>query len=181
MKDDNRRVTRLAAAIAACLVAACGCGGASDDDTDAGADAAPDADSDTDSDADADSDADTDTDTDTDSDTDTDTDSDTDTDTDTDVDTDDCVESELPPSGYWDFYDFCVPVDDACIDEVDVLIAGYGGFEGACNLGSAGWIGCDTTTEHLCMLDPASSVSMDLLCALSLLDCVTEIGGGFWE
>ena len=162
----------------AAAAAACG-GGGDGADIDAGTDADSDTDSDTDTDTDSDSDSDTDSDTDTD--TDSDTDSDSDPDAGSDGGGDDCVESELPPSGYWDFYDFCVPVGDPCIDEVDALITAYGGFDGACNLGSSGWIGCDTTTEYLCMLDPAASVSMDLLCALTLLECIEEIGGGFWE
>jgi hypothetical protein len=193
MMGIHERVRALLSIALTAVVLACG-GGGNGTGVDAGTDAGSDSDSDSDSDTDSDTDTDTDTDSDTDTDTDTDSDTDTDTDTDTDSDTDtdadggtdggadDCVESELPEDGYWDFYEFCVPSGDtACQAEVDALIGAYGGFAGACFMGSAGWIGCDTTSEYHCMIDPASTVTMELLCSLTLLDCVEAIGGGFWE
>jgi hypothetical protein len=204
-----RRFVLVAIAAAAFAQPACGDGGDdggldastdgdgdTDSDTDTDTDADTDADTDTDTDADTDADTDTDTDADTDADTDTDADADTDADTDADSDTDtdagtdsdtetdsdDCVESELPDEGFWDAYGFCVPEDDwSCQMEVEGLIGEFGGFVDSCTLGSGAWIGCDTSSDYLCILDPASSVSMDVLCALTLLECIDAIEGIFWE
>jgi len=173
-----------------CMVFAApmGCGDDDDGGSDSDGDSDGDSDSDTDSDTDSDSDSDTDTDTDSDSDSDTDTDtdsdsdSDTDSDTDTDTDTDaDCVEDELPEPGYWDFYEICVPADDdECQAAVGEIIGEIESFESACGIGSPGFIGCNTTTEYYCQLEPASSYDIELLCELTVLECVDNINGAHY-
>jgi len=160
---------------------AVGCG---DDGGGSGSDADTDGDADTDSDTDSDTDGDTDTDSDTDGDTDTDSDTDTDTDSDTDTDTDtdtDCVEEELPEPGSWDFYEICVPVDDeGCVAAVGEIISEIEEFASACAQGSPGFIGCDTSTEYYCQLEPASSYPIGVLCEITLLECVDEIHGAHY-
>lgn len=140
----------------AVLWSACGDGSIGDDDADNDS-----GDADTDSDTDADSDGDTETET---------------------VYEGDCEWDEMPPAGYWDWYDICVPVSDQeCIEAVSAIIEGIDEFGEICSQGGSGWIDCDDKAEFRCMMQHPGDYTTEILCELTLLECIDQIGGGNWE
>jgi len=122
----------------------------------------------------------------------TDADSDTDVDSDADGDGDvdtgplydgECDWGKLPVDVLvWDFYEACVPLDDAeCVAAVSEIIGEFHDFEDVCEQWTDGIIGCDLEIECRLFIDVPSANTLEVLCALSLLECIDAIGGGFYE